>query len=315
MVIKIENWYGRTGNNIQQCAVGILIAIKKKNKFETISSEIIKPFKLDFGKSLKNIKTSFFWYGNYDSPNIPTFKVYKDIFNICQKYIIKNLGVSSVKLSDKTLVIHIRSGDIFRGKGAHSDYVQNPYIYYLHLIELYEEVIVVTQPDEKNPILKKLRKNPKVKIQSKSISEDFATLIAAKNLATSGVGTFAIAAAMCSRNLQNLYCSNKILRRHLNYHMLSNTNINIYICELKKYINIGDWTNCRSQRDLMINYKGIINFKKYRKNNFNLIFISLITDVELIIMQSKKNFLSYLKRSRKVIKKKLRKMKEKIFTK
>jgi len=288
MTLKIQKWYGRTGNNMQMCAVGILIAIKKKTKFECIGSKIIKPFKLDFGKSLENFSSSFFWNGNSNIPNISSLKIYQEIYIIFQKYITNNIDIPSVKVPDKTLVIHIRSGDIFYGKGAHRDYVPNPYIYYLKLIELYDEVLVVTEPDENNPILKKLRENPKVKIQSKSIREDFATLMSAKNLATSGVGTFAIAAAMCSKKLVNFYCSQNILYRHLNYHMISNPKINIYRCELKRYINIGDWANSRSQRLQIINYKRIINFKKYKRYKLNLFFISLFTDIELIFFHRRK---------------------------
>ena len=51
MPIKISRWYGRLGNNIQQCAIGILIAKKKNDTFQNINHEIIKPINLDFRKN------------------------------------------------------------------------------------------------------------------------------------------------------------------------------------------------------------------------------------------------------------------------
>ena len=47
------------------------------------------------------------------------------------------------------------------------------------------------------------------------IAEDFNILLNAKNLATSGVGTFSIAAALASKNLKNFYYSNLFFLHHL----------------------------------------------------------------------------------------------------
>ena len=98
------------------------------------------------------------------------------------------------------------------------------------------------------------KKNKKVKVVSSSIEEDFSLLLRAKNLATSGVGTFAIAAALCSKNIETLFCTNLFYTHHLNPTMLEGK-INVEINNLEGYIKRGEWKNTLSQRKLMVTYK------------------------------------------------------------
>jgi len=157
---------------------------------------------------------------------------------------------------EDTLVIHIRSGDIFAHEhNPPHDYVPNPLVYYLNLIEEYEKVIVVTEPDNYNPIIDELRKNNKVTIQSSNVSDDFSTLLRAKNLASSGVGTFAVAAALCSNNIKKFYCTNLYLDEHLNPEMLYETDISVYMMELNEYINLKEWKNNEEQCKCILEYK------------------------------------------------------------
>ena len=102
-----------------------------------------------------------------------------------------------------------------------------------------------------NRILKNLLKNnPKVNIQAESIKEDFGALLGAKNLATSGVGTFPIAASLCSENLENLYCSENFEKIAVNYKMISDPGINVYECKLNNYIKKGSWRSNSEQKKL-----------------------------------------------------------------
>ena len=90
-----------------------------------------------------------------------------------------------------------------------------------------------------------------------SVPEDYATLLSAKNLATSGVGTFGISAALCSQNIKNFFTSDAYLTEHLNYTMLYNTDIVVHELELKNYIPVYpcSWKNNEQQRKLMLEYK------------------------------------------------------------
>ena len=196
MPIKISKWYGRLGNNIQQCAVGIMIAKQRNDTFQNLKHDIIKPIYLDFRK-VKNknfgkvyLNDFFYWNGYIRCPNISSYKVYTEIQKICQKYILPRLDIPKITLSKETLVIHIRSGDVFAEGMDFYNFIPNPYGYYLKLINFYEKVLIVTEKDKRNPILNRLKNNPKVNIQSKSVKEDFAVLLGAKNLATSGISTF-----------------------------------------------------------------------------------------------------------------------------
>ena len=226
MPIKISKWYGRLGNNIQQCAVGIMIAKKRKDTFQNLEHDIIKPIYLDFRENKNNnfqeiyLKDFFYWNGYLKSPNISSFKLYKDIQKICQKYILPNLDIPVIPIPKETLVIHIRSGDVFEEGMDFYNFIPNPYDYYLKLIDFYDKVLVITEKDKRNPVINKLKNNPKVNIQAESVKKDFGVLLGAKNLATSGTSTFPIAASLCSRNLENLYSSENFEITTINHKMI-----------------------------------------------------------------------------------------------
>lgn len=281
----IDKYYGRFGNNLQQIAIGYLYAKKHNYNFfsknhklidrvEIINKPISGMFKI-FSKQY-----SFFYLGlekdsvsKFDIDLIKDRDYYmKNINDVFKNYLSKNISFyNSSQLDNKTLVIHIRNGDVFSGKSKYKNYVQNPLIYYEKLIKKYEKVIVVTENYGNNPILKKIKEYPNVTIQSLSLEEDFKTLLSAKNLATSGVGTFSIAAALMSKNLKNLYCSNIFLDHHLNPYMLDANSVNIHIYNIKNYIDIGEWVFNSGTSDMMMSEKIIIEEPKIinqdEKNN------------------------------------------------
>ena len=79
-------------------------------------------------------------------------------------------------------------------------YVQeNPVSYFEKLIEKFEKVIIVTS-DYANPVINILAKYKKVKVLTGTFKEDLNILINAQNLASSGVGTFVVSAAICQKN-------------------------------------------------------------------------------------------------------------------
>ena len=302
MPVRISKWYGRLGNNIQQCAVGIIIAKERKDTFQNLKHDIIKPIYLDFRKDKKNdlcaiyLNDFFYWNGYIRSPNISSYKLYIEVQKICQKYILPKLDIPKISVPQETLVIHIRSGDVFAEGMNFYNFIPNPYVYYLKLINFYDKVLVVTEKDRNNPVLDRLKDNPKVKIQSKSVKEDFSVLLGAKNLATSGTSTFPIAASLCSLNLENLYCSENMEKTAINYKMISDPRINVYICKLNNYIKKGSWKNNSQQKKFIVEAKLVINFRKLKKNTFNFLLETLYVDMNLIFKKFKKlNILIYKK--------------------
>ena len=179
---------------------------------------------------------------------------------ICKEYVAPFLKIPRKEaLDDDTIVMHLRSGDNYhRIFDPPTNYVPNPLIFYLNLIESFDKCILITEPDDKNPIVHELRKLDKVQIQSSSVEEDFATLMSAKNLALSGVGTFAMAAALCSSNIENLFTTDLLLTEHLNYTMLFNTDVEVHVMELgDEYIPVYpcSWANTEEQRQFILDYR------------------------------------------------------------
>lgn len=271
MRYSVSHWAGRVGNNIQQTANCIMLAENRSHAFEQrLDHDIIGKFGYNFGEDGQHVEGKFYnWEptvhcdnGTLEGNNeigISKEQVYANMRRVCKNYIQPHLKVPTMEPFDEdTLVIHIRGGDIIeREYEKPHNYVQNPLSYYLALIDDFKNVIVVVEPNSNNPVVPELRKIKRLKFQSLSVAEDYATLLAAKNLATSGVGTFAISAALCSQNIKNLFTSNAYLTEHLNCSMLYDTDVTVYEVELKNYIPVYpcSWKNDATQRKLMLDYQ------------------------------------------------------------
>ena len=134
-------------------------------------------------------------------------------------------------------------------------YVPNPLDFYRQLLDSFDKALVVTEPDEYNPVVEELKRHSKVTVQSLSVAEDFATLMGAKNVASSGVGTFAVAAALCSQRIERFYCTNVSISEHLNWHMLVGNEVEVHCMDLDNYIKPGEWRNTDEQRQFILDYK------------------------------------------------------------
>lgn len=253
----ISHWYGRLGNNIQQICNAILFSEIHNEGFFSPDHELINKVVFNYSNQTMIRPGRFFHYNTQNKDfDIDLNYLYSNIKRIAEQYVVPNFKFSIDECFDNnTLVIHIRSGDIF----AHEhdpphDYTPNPLIYYNNLIESFEKVIVVTENDDYNPIIPELKKHSKVIIQSSTVTEDFSTLMRAKNLASSGTGTFAIAAALCSSNIKNFYCSNLYLDEHLNPEMLIASGIKVLMMELSSYLTYKTWKNTSDQRKFILEY-------------------------------------------------------------
>ena len=175
---------------------------------------------------------------------------------ICKVHVAPYLMIPQKPvLGSDTIVMHLRSGDNYhRIFDPPTNYIPNPLIFYLNLIESYDKCILITEPDRENPIVHELSKIDKVQIQSSTVADDFATLMNAENVALSGVGTFAMAAALCSTTLKNLYTTDLLLTEHLNYTMLYKTNVDVHIMELDNYLPVFpcSWKILRSNVNLFL---------------------------------------------------------------
>ena len=249
----LNYYFSRFGNNLQQIAIGVLYSKIHKGNFYSPPHEHIKEFSVInneiFDKfSLFKKRYRFFYF--HDKKDFAGKKLKsEDVINNIQKtfkeHIRKNIKfLKDHPIDEDTLVIHIRSGDIFIDKKK--DYYQNPINFYIEIMKEYKKVVVVTSEDKLNPICSELEKISKVTFQTLSMETDFNILYNSKNLATSGVGTFPIAAALLSKELNNFYYTNLYLDEHLNPKMLKDSkivhhkyNINSsYIYEYEKQVDI-----------------------------------------------------------------------------
>jgi len=230
MVVKINQWYGRLGNNIMQIRNALKIAKDNNTQFDSIKHPFLNIKPISFGDNIFNKSDRFFYDDEY-SP---------EIYKLIRQFIPK-LNIDSLK--PNTVVIHIRSGDIF-SQNPHPSYVPSPFCFYTEIIESnYKnwDIILVTEPDFKNPTVKALKEiYPKLIIQSSTLLNDFTVIYKATDVIF-GIGSFAREIVLLSENVKNV---------HTFRNYVKNTNINWKNYDCKNYIN--HWKNIPEQLKLIM---------------------------------------------------------------
>lgn len=238
--VTLTEWYGRLGNNLSQLCNAIEYARQKKwvfvNKGVRFCGHnpipgvhdglswfegehfrkhaMIQDFLVNFsdlpGLTLENVDSLV--------PDKEVREFYDEREALCVSNVVKSeilrtwiaphfVSNSSVSVDPDTLVIHIRSGDIFN-PGAHSFYVQPPFAFYKKVIEEFgfTKLHILTEPDLRNPCIHLLQSEyPNVKIQSSSLADDVGVILQAKHFLCNSHGTFGHMLALMSTNLEHLY--------------------------------------------------------------------------------------------------------------
>ena len=241
-MIIFNKLFGRLGNNIVQlsniidiaiaCKHNIKINVKKLQFFDL--SVIEEYFKKYNNSKIITDESNFFYINRLPFSN--------DIFNqnneernkILQKaFLINNIN----KLPENDIVIHIRSGDIFKSK-PHPNYVPPPLTYYTKQIDKckYEKIHIICE-DTINPVVNELLKLYKNAVYEKNtLEKDIRILLGATNIIFS-VGTFIPSLMLLSNNIKNLYgesCNNKELQDYYKF--------------------MKPWKNTKKQRDYILTY-------------------------------------------------------------
>jgi hypothetical protein len=281
----LNSRYGRFGNNIQQAGLASMFANKYQVNVYVKNLQKIKPYNIinskfsSFFRLGKN-SSRFFFFGskkfNNFNPDDPLVKedfdyYHENFYDSIRTFVKPNIEfLKEIYIDPNILVVHIRGFTKENPNGNHPDYIQNPIIYYKEILSNFDKVLVVTD-DRQTSIINSLKKDFNVKVQSTSIENDFNTLISAKNLATSGVGTFSIAAAIISDRLENLFFSNFYLDRHLNPKMIHG-GVSKFEFKIMNYLKFGDWdVNKDSLETTIHNHKEIVVpdlFKKTFSNTY-----------------------------------------------
>ncbi|MCP9889356.1 hypothetical protein KBY96_15675 [Cyanobium sp. ATX 6A2] len=163
-------------------------------------------------------------------------------------------------LDAEEMVIHIRSGDIFRPQGKiHPDYGQPPLSFYRKAVEHAKPRIVhLVYQDMHNPVIKPLQQwlgeqsITFTKPLQSSLRKDVKTVLRAQTL-VAGRGTFIPGAVSLGGNLKTLYCFHACLdllgRRDVTYHVIKDRSSH-YVDSIQQY----NWRNSPEQRELMVSY-------------------------------------------------------------
>ena len=245
MCIKINRWFCRFGNNIQQIVNAVFLAqVYGHSKVTFPKHELIRNTRiiLDPGRKSepKDLTGRFFKIQEHtDIPLTPERRR-----EIAQQYVQPLLDLPDIPFYDEdTIVIHIRAGDIF-SKKPHRMYVPCPLSLYQRVIDQYQRAVVVYE-DRGHPAVDALERDPKVTLHHGDILTDIAHLAAAKNLLI-GVGTFGMMGYMFSRNIGAIHLPE--------YVRTPFTDIKVMRYSLEGYIPQGEWKNTSAQREIIMNY-------------------------------------------------------------
>lgn len=284
----LNNWYGRHGNNIQQILIGILHAEFFRSEFD-LSDSMLKAGRLceffsertfRFGAEAKDnsfycFASNFFWFNEFSfrknsfyrihahpdmKPRLesllPAAYIEKEIHRVATQHLQSILLVPKsysrrTTTADNSLVIHLRSGDVQRLDNTY--YSVNPLYYYRCIAAFHHNALIVTEPGPPHALLGEIQGLfQDCRVVSGSARDDFEILRQARLLASSGVGTFAVAAALLSTNLEKFYCSNLYMDEHLNPKMLSRNRIDVIEIDLPGYRE--KWARTADRLSLAYNY-------------------------------------------------------------
>lgn len=287
MSIQIKGrWKGRLGNNINQVKNALLYAYLLKvnliipshpyfNKteiklFDKKNTEII----IDKNKSnqfnnlfkvklniedktiLKKIGVDYISINkkySYKIKNIikSLFYINRDITNKFNEDLIKN----NIIINEKTLVIYMRSGDLFPddiNKEVHQSYISNPFYFYKYIIDKYKDYYknyILVCEDLNNPVAKKLLQEYQfIKWSKNNLEKDLLIILSAYDITTCS-GTFIKSLSFVSKKINKIYYPSFIGKRYYYPH-----------CEFEKIQlpnfkeKMGKWFNSSEQRKLLIDY-------------------------------------------------------------
>lgn len=238
--------YGRLGNNVQQilmaklhvmrygCKVTLCPGLKNSLEIAGGSDDFFlhqKAFEISLKDQsrpcrpqLFTLNAGLFFYRDLQWWQLNTF-VRPNEFEGAICSIIKPLK-DSLCIRNSVLVeeyerknvclLHLRGGDI---SDLHSpQYITNPLSYYVWLSEQSCKFMVVMQPSCRHPLFNEICDllRPESILSHSAVDKDFYALTSCPKIATSGVGTFAIAAALLNKNLKELFFSNAFCEEHLN---------------------------------------------------------------------------------------------------
>ena len=216
-ILVLNNWQGMLGNTIIQVYNSLLIAIDKKynillpdptdkHKFSKYSKfykkRKIVVWENSDNKEIKNRYNFYYqkWMPEYsesfEKNHDKAVKLLKEVLVICNEEL--------QPINKETLIIHMRSGDIF-ANCPHPKYIP-PYLsFYKEILNEnnYNNVLITTE-NSRNPCLKPLEKLENVKWTGGNLTKDIKMIMSAKHLVF-GIGSFVPSLLLLSNNIEKIY--------------------------------------------------------------------------------------------------------------
>jgi hypothetical protein len=250
----ISRWYGRTGNNIQQILIAIAHAEQFKGSFQLEEEflqegdlgEMFSPIHLDFSPKREvsgDCRRIFFHFTELsflshstrrmhfapgDPPRLDSLLsrtwIERNLWKVARRYLRPSLLTQGLhRPADDHLVLCLRSGDV-QGL-ANLYYITNPLVFYKQLAESFRSVLIITEPQPRHVLLAEIcalfAESRVETIAYEERNRGFEIIRNAKELATSGVSTFPLSAAILSDRLDSFYCTDMYMDEHLNPRMLA----------------------------------------------------------------------------------------------
>jgi len=181
----------------------------------------------------------------------------RDILKIIGESVRPALQIPMADVPDDELVIHIRSGDVFKVR-PHPNYAQPPLSFYTRVIEELRAAgeinsVCLVFENTKNPCIAALcdylqRTGMSYRTQSGTFAEDGAVIFGARRVVF-GVGTFALGMAATSTRLRDVYAFRQKDLDAFPAHE------QVWLVEAgDDYIPRGGWTGSPEQLATMISY-------------------------------------------------------------
>ena len=284
-ILVLNNWQGMLGNSILQVYNVLLIAIYNKynirlpnptdkHKFSKYSRFYkTRDIIINTKSNKEEIKNRYnFYYQEWMPEYNKCFKTNNDIALAELKKLLTICDEDVEPIPDDTLVLHMRSGDIF-ANCPHPQYIPPPLSFYKEIIEAtnYKNIIIATE-NGRNPCLKPLQKMDNVEWSGGDLKKDIRTIMGAKHIIF-GIGSFVPALLLLSNNVEKIYVPNNygVPRILEGKKCLFGKKVKIKQYDISDYLDkMGDkGVRSRYSRDLMLHYPKEIPKPKNNNNNNN----------------------------------------------
>ena len=235
--------YGRLGNNILQLINCILENIYRY-KHDRIDLTLLKkaqpsilkkfPNTFSFDGTEEPILKDTFWI-------IETKKQHDELVRIIDTYIKPYIDydlsdTKGIQL-EKDLVIHIRSGDIFRKDFPLNRYVQPPLSFYTRIIDetKFEHIYILSESHLLNPVIPALTNKYKhVTFLSNDLDTDFKLMLNCRYFVNSNT-TFSIVINLLSNNKQQIFLSHGLTKGYSSCETIHHSNNEYYSQMVSSY--------------------------------------------------------------------------------